>query len=657
LDPRPEESAEDLYENAPCGYLSTLPDGTIVKVNQTLLTWLGYSREELLGGKRLQELLTGGGRIFHETHYAPLLRMQGFVNEFNFDLVRRDGRPLPVLLNSVQKLDAAGKPQLHRTTVFDISDRKNYERELLLARRKAEQAAKDKADLLATLSHEIRTPMHAIIGLANLLRKTELSAQQQQYIHILQSSSENLLGLLNNILDFSKIEAGKVGLEERPFSPRELVQGLFHGLNVKAEEKGLTFRVLVDEAVPARLLGDPIKLGQVLTNLLANAIKFTERGSVTLTVRVRERSLDAVVLDFRVTDTGLGIAQERLAQIFEEFTQASYDIGLKYGGTGLGLAISQKLLGLYGRSLQVESTPGAGSTFFFDLRLRRGAEEAPAPSGPVERPLDPQPLAHLKLLVAEDNRINVFVLSSLLREWSVDFDVVEDGRQALEQVQAVAYDVVLMDLQMPELDGYEATRAIRALPDARFHRLPIIALTASDRAEEEERLEGAGFSDFVTKPFRPEELLAKLVAHGARRLPPEPAPPVKQGSAPQDALGSAIALPRFTLEEFRNLAEGDPEGMVELSTIAIGNFEKSKRDLRRALEAGDPKEFEFQHHKLAWTVDLLQAHALRAALTDGRALLGAPARGAATVESVIQSIQRELDAIIEALKAEVREEG
>ncbi|MDY7225977.1 PAS domain-containing hybrid sensor histidine kinase/response regulator [Hyalangium rubrum] len=624
----PEESVEDLYENAPCGYLSTLPNGTIVRVNQTFLTWTGYSREELLVGKRFRDLLTIGGKLFHETHYAPLLRMQGFVNEISFELVCKNGRPLPVLINSVQKQDAAGTPAFHRTTLFNITDRKLYERELLLARRQAEQAelaARAKADFVSMVSHEIRTPMNAILGLAGLLLQTELNSEQQKYLHLLQSSSENLLELLNNILDLNKIEAAKVTLEERRFDLRQLIHGLLHGLHVKAEQKQLAVRLELDERLPHGLLGDPIKLSQVLTNLVANAIKFTERGAVTLAAHVRDSSPQAVFVDFRVTDTGIGIPEEHLARIFEEFTQASYDIQLKYGGTGLGLSICRKLLALYGSQLHVESVPGKGSCFFFTLRLKV-AEAAEEPA--VKPPPSEHCLTGLKLLVAEDNSLNVFVLSQFLRKWGADFEVVENGHGAVAKVQQGHFDLILMDLQMPELDGYAATRAIRGLPEERLHRLPILALSASNRLGLEEQLAAAGFTGFVGKPFKPDDLLSKISLHCARPS-------------------------RFSLEGLRRLAEGDRHALRELIAVAIANCQQAQPTFQRALEAGDLEGFEFHAHKIKMTQELLQAEALRAALQRGRALLSRRDSDAELVRAAAHALHAELEDIITALRADL----
>jgi len=511
-----EESVEDLYENAPCGYLSALPDGTILKVNQTFLAWTGHRRDDLVGRKRFQDLLTAGGRIFHETHYAPLLRMQGVVGEIAVEMICADGRRLPMLINSVLRKDAAGKPLLVRTTLFNATDRKEYERELLRERQRAEQAAQAKTDFISMISHEIRTPLNAIMGVAHLFGATELSPQQQKLVRILSSSSENLLNLINSILDFSKIESGKLSLEERSFDLRQLVHDIVSGLHLKAEEKSLALPVHIDEQLPVHLLGDPIKIGQVLTNLLGNAVKFTAQGSVTLTLQVLELLPEAVSIEFRVTDTGIGITPDRLPYIFDDFTQANYDIGLKYGGTGLGLAISKRLVELHGSRIVVDSELGRGTTFSFALRLGKAA----AAGAPAEEPADPQTLRGLKVLVADDNEVNVYVLSGLLRKWGAVLDVVGTGRQAVERVQERDYDLVLMDLHMPELDGYVATRQIRALPDEKFTRLPIFAVSASTRMGHQHELETAGFTEFVGKPISPDILFAKIgryVLGGSRR--------------------------------------------------------------------------------------------------------------------------------------------
>ncbi|MFL6194235.1 MAG: ATP-binding protein [Thermoanaerobaculia bacterium] len=506
-----EESAEDLYENAPCGYVSSLPGGLLVKVNQTFLNWTGYRREDLIGRRRFQDLLTAGGRIFHETHYAPLLRMQGEVREIAFEISCADGRRLPVIVSSAFRTDESGTPILIRTTVANATDRKEYERELVREREKAERADKAKADFISMISHEIRTPLNAIMGVAHLLGTTGLSPQQEKLVRILRSSSENLLHLVNEILDFSKIESGKVTLEERAVDLRKLIHEVVFAFHAKAEEKGVVLEARVDDRLPCVLLADPVKIGQVLTNLLGNAIKFTAKGSVFLELQVVELEAEAASVEIRVADTGIGIAPDRLAHIFEDFTQASYDIGMKYGGTGLGLSISKRLVEMHGSRLEVESELGRGTSFSFRLRMKTG--EPGAEESGAEETAGPQTLRGLKVLVADDNEVNVFVLTGLLRRWCVEYDVVADGRQAVESVKARDYDLVLMDLRMPELDGYAATRQIRSLPDPKFARLPIFAISASTRMGHQHDLDAAGFTEFIGKPINPDILFRKLALH------------------------------------------------------------------------------------------------------------------------------------------------
>ena len=364
-----EESAEDLYEHAPCGYLSTLPDGTIVRVNHTFVEWTGVPRDDLLTGRKFQTLLTVGSRIYYETHYAPLMRMQGFANEIALEVIRIDGRTLPVLVNSRQKRSEDGTPLVNRITLFDSTDRRRYERELLLSRRKAERIAKDKADLLAMLSHDIRNPLNAIMGVVQLLDRSDLPDPQRRFVRLLKSSSENMLTLLNHVLELSKAESSTFALVETPFSLHDLVSDVISTFEAAAHEKRLELRSSVAETVPAAVIGDPVAIRQILTNLVGNAVKFTAAGSVVLTVGTREIGTDAVTLTFEVADTGIGIAPEGIERIFDEFTQASYETAMRFGGTGLGLTITRRLLALYGSTVEVRSTPGAGSVFSFHLRL------------------------------------------------------------------------------------------------------------------------------------------------------------------------------------------------------------------------------------------------------------------------------------------------
>ena len=364
-----EEEAEDLYEHAPCGYLSTLPDGTIARVNQTFIDWTGRSREALLAGTKFQSLLSIGSRIYYETHYAPLLRMQGFANEIALEVTLADGRILPVNANTRQRCDPEGTPLFNRITLFDSTDRRRYEREILLARRKAEENGKDKDAMLAMLSHDIRNPLQALMTIVALLDRSELSDQQRTFVRLLKSSSGTMLNLLNRVLELSKAESGSTAIVEKPFSIRELVGEVVEPFAAAARDKGLTMQWSLDDDVPAVIVGDQTAIRQILGNLIGNAVKFTRSGSVSLTIRVAEIGADAVTLAFAVADTGIGIDPDALKRIFNEFTQATDDTAMRFGGTGLGLAITRRLLAVYGSTVHVESTPGEGATFSFNLRL------------------------------------------------------------------------------------------------------------------------------------------------------------------------------------------------------------------------------------------------------------------------------------------------
>jgi PAS domain S-box-containing protein len=356
------EDLEDLYEHAPCGYLSTDADGVILKANHTFWSLTGYDRDEWLGRRRFTDLLTIGGRIFHETHLRPLLRMQGYVREIALDLTRHDGTQLPILVNASERRPA-GEPEgvaIVRLTVFDATDRRRYERELLAARRQAEEAAQGRTDLIGMISHDLRAPLSALVTAAAMLERTPLSEAQARYVRVMQSSVTHALTLLISILTLNSVEAGRGAVREKPFSVRELVEHAAAAATVAAASKAdLRIDIRVDNQTPERVIGDGDKLLQVLMNLVGNAVKFTERGAVRLVVRPEEGGW----VRFAVSDTGPGIAAEDLGRLFQAFTQLHTGLTRRYGGTGLGLYISRRLAELLGGYIEVESHVGQGSRF------------------------------------------------------------------------------------------------------------------------------------------------------------------------------------------------------------------------------------------------------------------------------------------------------
>ncbi len=365
-----EESMEDLYDRAPCGYLSTLMDGKIVKVNRTLLSWLGHEEaEEIVGARRFQDLLTVPGKIFYETHYLPLLLLQDSVGEIAFDMVRRDGRPLHVLLASTLVRDGDRQARLNRTTIFNAAQRKAHERELLIARRQAERAARAKACYLAMLGQDVRDPVIAIQLAASRIERSDAAPERMEPLGTIKSEAARLLDIVDDILLFGRLDAGTVKLQERGFDVRQLAGDVAATARIAAEKKQLAFSVLVDERVPPCVIGDPTQLGRVLTHLLRNATELTHHGSVILAVELAGLLPDAALLEVRVSDTGVGIHRQRLREILEDFADAPPAIPTSERGCGIGLAICRKILELFGAQMQIESTPGEGSTFSFRVSL------------------------------------------------------------------------------------------------------------------------------------------------------------------------------------------------------------------------------------------------------------------------------------------------
>ncbi len=395
-------------------------------------------------------------------------------------------------------------------TVLEVTDRKKAEQELVIAKQQAEESARDKETFLANVSHEIRTPINGILGMARLLQKTKLDSKQRSYLDILRITGDNLLMIVNDILDIAKIESGKLSIEKIPFKLENTADIALQTQMYKAEEKDLGLHFYLPQEPFPMVIGDPHRLNQILLNLLSNAIKFTEHGKVEMSCAIVAEDSVQLTIEFSVRDTGIGIAADNPEKIFESFTQATDDTSRKYGGTGLGLAISKNLVEMQGGRIWVTSQPGKGSDFRFQIPYNKAPTDVVITKSASH--IEYTSLGKLRVLMAEDNRLNQYVTEAMLQDWGFIVDLANNGKEALSLLTQFNYDIVLMDIQMPELNGVETTKLIRKLSDSRKANVPIIALTANPSRTLHKKYLSEGMSDLLIKPYKEETLFTKIAA-------------------------------------------------------------------------------------------------------------------------------------------------
>lgn len=478
-------------------------EGRTTWANQSLEKLSGYSLAELQG-HRMGDLLSRDIE-FSQQELIWQLRKKAqdkMPHSIEVEARRKDGTMVWLSVSNTPVVDAKGKLERQIELITDITQRKQVEREMLEAKEQALQLSEAKEMFLSVMSHEIRTPLNAVIGMTHLLMDNDPKLSQVEDLNILKFSGENLLNIINDILDFTKIETGNLKLEPMPFSLKALTNDIITSLSINATKKGNTLVLLYDDAIPELISGDKTRLYQILMNLLGNAIKFTDHGNIVLQLRLTATHGENVEIYFEVLDNGIGIPKDKLNYIFETFTQAKTDISRKYGGTGLGLAITKKLLQLYHADIAVKSVEGEGACFSFTLNF------AKAIAGSDEPTLITPSIAFMdkKILVVDDNEINVLIAKRILSKFGLHIDGAFSGEEAIEKVQKATYDLIFMDIKMPGIDGFEATRLIRAIPGEHFRTIPIIALTASTLHNEFGKFKASGMNGHVLKPFKPEEI-------------------------------------------------------------------------------------------------------------------------------------------------------
>jgi len=492
---------------------SKVSNGVVISNADNEVIWINSAFEKITGynltdvsNKALGDVLMGELTDVGIIQKARELSKNKQSFEVDLLIYRKDGQPLWIsIINSII-LDAAGSVDKYVEVIIDVTAKKKAELELIAAKEEALQLNRAKDMFMSVMSHEIRTPLNAVIGISHLLMDDNHDESQKENLKILKFSAENLMTLINDVLDFTKVETGNIVLEKIDIDLRDMVNSVVHSMQFKARDKDIFIKAEFDANLPAFVVGDKTRICQILLNLIGNSVKFTEKGGITVDVKVIEESRNEARIRFEVSDTGIGIRADQINNIFESFKQADESITRLYGGTGLGLAITKRLVELHDSRINVESVYGQGSKFWFTITFNKSNfTPIKANTTTVEIGLK------LNILVADDNQINRMLIDKVLKKWGISADFAVNGKQAVDKIDLNRnYDLVLMDIHMPEMDGLEAAKYIRANKDPYYQQLHIIALTASMLNDQMDMIGQAGMNDYILKPFDPKNLYDKI---------------------------------------------------------------------------------------------------------------------------------------------------
>lgn len=605
----PNASERAAYELLPCGILWTDEKHEIGYVNSLLTSLLDFSSEELVAQRRFYELLSTAGKLYFDTYFSPSLALEGEIKETNFEMVDKAGARHPVVVNVKRSPSSHGG---FVYVIFPARDRKEYETELKRARTKAEAADKAKSTFISSMSHEIRTPLHAILEAGNFLLKDNPRPDQLEFIRVLRGAGNNLLGIVNDILDISKLEAGMTTLDERPVHADQLVKQVLDTYRPACRSKGVELRAVFPLNEVPLVLADGGKLVQVLNNLVSNAVKFTSTGEIVISLDYDTEENNRHKLSFRIRDTGKGIAEDRLAQIFEPFVQATETTHAEFGGTGLGLAICKKILQANGADLKVKSKLGLGTAFYFTLDLK-GASKAQIqidqrPALPAE---ELPPLNHLRVLNVDDNRSNLLINARYFSEWKLAFDQAPSGKEALSLLDEKSYDIVLLDLRMPEMDGYELAERIRSHANPEVKDLPLIALSASASKDVSAQMLDAGLNGLVMKPFEPAYLHQIIRRYGEQEVR-------RRADRRGRPAGNSAAL---DFSKVREIFADDEDEYKKFLRIIQEDTAEAREILDNCSRSFSQKEFGDLKHNLISTMRVFLLDDLAEAFEEGKTAL------------------------------------
>lgn len=510
---RSEEKYRGIIENMELGLMEVDIDGFIVRPYPLFCSMVGYTADELIGKDAISVLLP--------PEYLPVLEQQavdranGIATVYEIELIKKDGSRIWVIISGAPIFDLDGVIVGSIGIHYDITYQKNLQRELEEARHRAEEAQEAEKQFLANMSHEIRTPLNAIIGMAHLLYDTQPTAEQKEYLSVLKNSAEILRGLISDVLDLSKIRSGNFEMQENEFDLAGLVSSMVKTFQMRLEDRPLKIVLELDSHLENMVMGDDLMLNQILINLIGNAEKFTEKGRISISAHIKSRHDDYINVEFQISDTGIGIPKEKHDLIFQSFRQVDGDIKRKFGGTGLGLAITKQLVEMQGGSIQLKSQLGKGTTFTFNIFYKETDKKIVLEDQPIAENARLDAIGK-RILVVEDNHMNRKYISTLLKKWQVDYQMAHNGLEGVEMARREPFDLILMDIQMPEMDGYEATITIRNTANPN-HNTPIIALTASAMLSQKDKAFRAGMNDYVSKPFKPSQLFEKIQAFCCQR--------------------------------------------------------------------------------------------------------------------------------------------